>query len=67
LLCKVLDRVVNEIFQGKLRLRSALFEVVQEFEEFSCVLFAVAIAVRLVEELQGLDKDLQAFLILMIN
>jgi|SanBayMetagenome_1026888.scaffolds.fasta_scaffold260057_1 hypothetical protein len=39
----------------------AFFEVVQEFEEFSCILFAVSITIWLIKELQSLDEDFQAF------
>jgi len=50
-----------------LSLGCALFEIVQEFQEFSRVLLAVTVTVGLIEELQGLDKDLQTFLIDMFN
>jgi hypothetical protein len=35
---------------------------VEEFEEFSNVLLAVVVTVWLIEQLKGLDENLQAFL-----
>ena len=63
LLGEILDSIVDEVFESQLGFGRALLEVVKEFEEFPCVLLAVRVAIWLIEELQGLDKDIQAFLL----
>ena len=54
--------MINKVLQGSLSLGRALFEVVKELEELANIGLAVRITVRLIEQLESLDKDLEALL-----
>jgi hypothetical protein len=55
---ELLDRVVHEVFQ----FRGRLSIVMKELQELTSILFAVVVSIGLVQELKGLDEDLEAFL-----
>ena len=47
---------------GLIEQGSRVEEIVEEFEEFPYILFAIVVAVRLVKQLKGLDEDFKALL-----
>ena len=60
--CEVLDGCIHEVLQPRRNFFTLVFEIVEKLKEFAYILLAIGIAVRLVEKLQSLDKDLQALL-----
>jgi hypothetical protein len=54
--------MINKVLQGSLCLGRALFEVVKELEELANIGLAVCVTVRLIEQLESLDKDFEALL-----